>query len=100
MRTNLVRKAAIGLAAVAGSLGLSMTAPVVAHAAEQTTTVQTLENTTLSQSGTVDGGTLYARKTVIGVISADQGDGCVQYTYFYSDGSKAIVYRCLIIVRA
>lgn len=104
MRISLVRKAAIGLAAVAGSVGLSMTAPIAAHAQEGTTATQTLGGTTLSGGGsvdgTVDGGTLYTRKTIIGVISADQGDGCTQYTYFYSDGSKAIVYRCLIIVKA
>jgi hypothetical protein len=104
MRISLVRKAAIGLAAVAGSVGMSMAAPVAAHAVEQTPAAQTQGDTTLYQSGsvvgTVEGSSLYVRKTVIGVISADQGDGCTQYTYFYSDGSKAVVYRCLIIVRA
>lgn len=104
MRISLVRKAAIGLAAVAGSVGLSMTAPVAAHAQEPTAEMQTLADTTVYQGGsvdgTVDGSSLYVRKTIIGVIAADQGDGCTQYTYFYSDGSKAIVYRCLIIVKA
>lgn len=100
MRINVVRKAAIGLAAVAGSVGLSMAAPAAAHAEELTAAGQTLGSTTVYDGGSVDGSSLYARKTVIGVISADQGDGCTQYTYFYSDGSKAVVYRCLIIVRA
>ena len=100
MRISVVRKAAIGLAAVAGSVGLSMTAPVAAHALESTPAVQTRADTTFNEGGSVDGSTLYARKTIIGVISADQGDGCTQYTYFYSDGSKAVVYRCLIIVKA
>lgn len=104
MRISLIRKAAIGLAAVAGSVGLSMTAPVAAHAEESTPATQTVQDTTLSGGGsvhgTVDGSSLYVRKAIIGVISADQGDGCTQYTYFYSDGSKAVVYRCLIIVRA
>jgi len=98
MRINLVRKAAIGLAAVAGSLGLSMTAPVAAHALEAPTTVQTLDATTVY--GTGDAGTLDVKKTQTGVIVNDAGDGCTRYTYFYSDGSKAIVYRCLLIVKA
>lgn len=104
MRINVVRKAAVGMAAVAGSVGLSMTAPVAAHALESTGTVQTLDATTVSDggslSGTSDGGSLYVKKTQTGVIVNDAGDGCTRYTYFYSDGSKAIVYRCLIIVRA
>jgi len=104
MRISLVRKAAIGLAAAAGSVGLLVTAPVAAHAQEPAAARQTLADTTPVQGGpidgTVDGSSLYARKAIIGVIAADQGDGCTQYTYFYSDGSKAVVYRCLIIVRA
>jgi hypothetical protein len=104
MRINLVRKAAIGLAAVAGSVGLSMTAPVAAHAVESTATVETVDATTVydggSLSGTADGGSLYVKKTQTGVIANDAGGGCTKYTYFYSDGSTAIVYRCLIIVRA
>jgi len=104
MRINLVRKAAIGLATVAGSVGLSMTAPVAAHALESTPTAQTVVATTVydsgSLSGTGDAGTLDVKKTQTGVIVNDAGDGCTRYTYFYSDGSKAIVYRCLIIVRA
>jgi hypothetical protein len=104
MRINMVRKAAIGLAAVAGSVGLSMTAPVAAHALEAPTTVQTVDATTVydggSLTGTGDAGSLSVKKTQTGVIVNDAGDGCTRYTYFYSDGSKAIVYRCLIIVRA
>jgi hypothetical protein len=104
MRINSVRKAAIGLAAVVGSVGLSMTAPVAAHALESTGTVQTVDATTVydggSLSGTPDGGTLYVKKTQTGVIVNDAGGGCTKYTYFYSDGSMAIVYRCLIIIRA
>lgn len=100
MRISLVRKAAIGLAAVAGSVGVSMTAPVAAHADEGTAATQTLAGSTLYEGGSVDGSSLYVRKAIIGVIAADQGDGCTQYTYFYSDGSKAVVYRCLIIVKA
>jgi hypothetical protein len=104
MRINSVRKAAIGLAMVAGSVGLSMTAPVAAHALESTPTVQTVDATTVydsgSLSGTADGGTLSVKKTQTGVIVNDAGGGCTKYTYFYSDGSMKIVYRCLIIVQA
>jgi hypothetical protein len=105
MRISTVRKAAIGLAAVAGSMGLSMAAPVAAHAEQTATAVQSVADTTSSSGGSYGGGSvdsspLYVKKALIGVIAADQGDGCTQYTYFYSDGSKAVVYRCLIIVRA
>ena len=99
MRINLVRKAAIGLAAVAGSMGLSMAVPMAAHA-ETATAVQSVVDTNAYGGASVDSSPLYTKKALIGVIAADQGDGCTQYTYFYSDGSKAVVYRCLIIVKA
>ena len=103
MRLTLVRKAAIALAAVAGSVGLSMAAPVAAHAEEPASATQTLANPSLYEEvtvdGTVDGSSLYERRTIVGVIAIDDGAGCTQYFIFYSDGSVRTTVRCVVIIQ-
>lgn len=101
MRLNLVRKAAVALAVVAGAAGLSMAAPVAAHAEEPA--VQTVQDPTLYENVTlegVEGTTLYeARPRIVGRTSIDLGGGCTQHFIFFSDGSHITYVRCVVIIR-
>ena len=102
MRLTLVRKAAIALAAVAGTVGLSMAAPVAAHAEEPAAATQTLSDPSLYEDvtvGTVDDSSLYERRTIVAVIVVDVGGGCTQYFFFYSDGSVRTTVRCIVVIQ-
>ena len=102
MRRNFARKTAIALAAVAGSAGLSMAAPVAAHA-EEPATVQAVQDPSLSESVTLESAgesTLYeARPKVVARASVDLGGGCTQYFIFFSDGSHVTYVRCVVIIQ-
>ena len=103
MRLTLVRKAAIALAAVAGSVGLSMATPAAAHADEPAAALQTVEDPSLSQTLTADGavedGSLSERRTIVGSIAVDLGGGCTQYYVVYSDGRVLTFVRCVVVIQ-
>ena len=99
MRLTLVRKAAIALAAVAGTVGLSMAAPAAAHADEPAAALQTVEDPSLSQNLTAEDGSLYERRTIVGSIAVDLWGGCTQYYVVYSDGRVLTFVRCVVVIQ-
>ena len=102
MRLNLARKTAITLAMAAAAAGLSVAAPVAAHA-EEPAAVQTVQDPALDQSVTLTGEagtTLYeARPKIVGRAAVDLGGGCTQYFIFFSDGSHVTYVRCIVIIQ-
>ena len=101
MRLTLARKAAVALAVVAGAAGLSMGAPVAAHA--EAPAVQTVQDPTLYENLTlesVEGASLNeARPRIVGRAAVDLGGGCTQHFIFFSDGSHITYVRCIVIIQ-
>ena len=103
MRLTLARKTAVALAVVAGGAGLSVAAPVAAHA-EEPAAVQTVQDPTLYETvtleGTGEGTSLYeARPKIVARSSIDLGGGCTQYFIFFSDGSHVTYVRCVVVIQ-
>ena len=102
MRLTFTRKAAIALAAVAGSVGLSVAAPVAAHAEEPAPALQTAQDPSLSQNLTADGAaedSSLSERKIVGSIAVDLGGGCTQFYVVYSDGRVLTFIRCVVVIQ-